>query len=231
MRSRAVAGLAVLVTACGGGERPAPAAPPVEQQPLPAPPPPAAVPSEVLMRGTVRLQPPMFRSCDGSVFAELVDSTGTGLTPAFSVTRATEQDGLYVLARGAFGDRRQVILRSVEYAGRPDDPDGCNDPEPSYLTTARGEDPAWQVRVLTTGVEVTLEGQPGPLSLPPASARDSAGGTVYEAASAAPEQHSLRLIVTPGGCAQNNRIYGALQATVSVDGRDLTGCAWRGAIK
>ncbi len=230
MRGRMAWGMWFLAGACGGGEQPAPAPPPTEAPDQPAPAAPAERP-DLLMRGIVRLQPPMFRSCDGNVVAELIDSTAGRLVPTFSILQATEQDGLYVLARGAFGERREVVLRELQLATRPAEREGCEQPDPEYVIMARGLGPAWHVRVLASGIEYSQEGEAASLTFPAVAPQDSAGRTIYQTTSAAPDSHTLRLSLLIEGCAQGDAIYGSMQAEVTVDGTTLQGCAWRGVLK
>jgi uncharacterized membrane protein len=222
---------ALTLAACGGGERPTPAASPQEEAPAAAPAPqvPARAP-DLFLRGTVRLEPvPMFRSCDVEIHAAFHDSTAIGIIPTYRILAATEEEGLYVLARGNLSPQGEPILREVEFAALPSATDGCEQPTPNYILLARGIDPAWRVTVADAGIEFT-ETESTSFQLPPVSPRESGSQTVYETSSVAGDPHTLTLTLQRTACHEGNRTYSGMRADVVIDGRSLTGCAWRGAL-
>jgi uncharacterized membrane protein len=227
MLSRMVLSCLVLAVGCGGGERPAEAAPepaeaaaPVPEAPAPAPP--------AFLRGVVSLDPvPMFRSCDLAIHARFEDKTSIGIIQiSRRLTANTEE--FYVLARGTSSPQQNVILEEVEFAGVSGPTDGCEQPAPDYTIFARGGEPAWSLRLTDSGIEFT-EADSTTLQLPPVTPRNTEDRTVvYQASTNAGVSQTLSLTLRRTGCYEGSEAYTATRAEVVIDGRTFTGCAWRG---
>ena len=119
--------LALMAAGCGSDNPPPPAVP--VQQPAAAPAPARPAPSS-LVRGIVKLNPtPSFQSCGGTLM-NVVDSTGDRLVSTFRFMHATEDEGMYVLARGETTGQGQMVLHAMEFAGRPGGTESCEQPAP-----------------------------------------------------------------------------------------------------
>jgi uncharacterized membrane protein len=222
--------LALALTACGGGERPAAeAAPESEVAPAPVP---AATPDapQALLRGLIRLDPiPMFRSCDLAINARFEDKTAIGVIPlSRRLTADTEE--FFVLVRGTYSPQQNVILEEIEFAAVSGSTNGCEQPAPDYIIFARGGEPAWSLRVTDSGIEFT-EADSTTLQLPPVAPRNTEDRTVvYQASTNAGVLQTLSLTLRRTGCYEGSEAYTATRAEVVIDGRTFTGCAWRGRL-
>lgn len=171
----------------------------------------------------------MFRSCDLQVHAELLDSTVSQIFPNYTWLGASDEDGLYLMARGTYSPQG-AIIREVEFAARPSLTDGCNQPAPDYRIVARGVGPDWQVKIMRGRIEGVVDSGPA-IAFPSAAPRDSGGAELYEASSASGfEEHTLRLLLQRSPCFEGKRAYTSMRAEAVLDGRVLTGCAWHGTL-
>jgi uncharacterized membrane protein len=183
-----------------------------------------------MLRGTVRLEPvPRFRSCDLEVNAEFLDSTRARVVPTYQLLGASEEQGLYLVARGAISPRGEVTVREIEFAGVPSEVDGCEQVPPSYIVRARGVKPSWTVTVTESRIEFTQADEPSRIEFPPASSIDSGQGVVYRAVGSGGTP-SLQLFLERTGCHEGNHTSAAMRAELQIDGRVLSGCAWRGKL-
>jgi len=220
--------LALVMAACGG-EKPVPAPPP-EELPAAAPAPAAAtaVP-ETLLRGIVRLTPTTsFRSCEGDPVAPVADSTSGHLVPAYNSMRATEDDGMYIEARGYLGGGGgAAVFKEIERA-LPPSLANCDQPAPNYRVRAFGLDPAWTVTVRGASIDATV-GDSAQISFPSTAPVDSEGYQRYQTTTEAGGPHSLHLLLQRRACSLGRTgTYAAIQASVVLDGRVLNGCGGRG---
>jgi uncharacterized membrane protein len=184
-----------------------------------------------MLRGTVRLEPvPRFRSCDLGVHTEFLDSTRARVVPTYQLLGASEEQGLYLVARGAISPRGEVTVREIEFAGVPSDVDGCEQVPPSYIVRARGVNPTWTVTVTESAVEFVQAEEPSRIEFPPAAPVDSGQGVVYRTAAGGAGTSSLQLSLQRTGCHEGNHTFAAMRAEVQIDGRVLSGCAWRGKL-
>jgi uncharacterized membrane protein len=184
-----------------------------------------------MLRGTVRMEPsPMFRSCDLAVNAAFLDSTRSRVLPTYQFLGATEENGLYLVARGALSPRGEAILREIEFAAVPSETDGCEQVAPSYVVLARGVNPSWRVTVTESSMEFAQSDEPSRIEFPAGSPIDSAQAVVYRSTAIGVETHNLQLTLRRTGCHEGNHIYTAIRAELRLDGRVLTGCAWRGRL-
>jgi uncharacterized membrane protein len=164
------------------------------------------------------------------VNAGFVDSTRSGIVPTFQFLGATEENGLYLVARGSLSARGEAILREIEFAAVPSETDGCEQVAPSYVVLARGVNPSWRITVTESGLEFVQADEPTRIEFPPVSPSDSGRAVVYQTTAVGAETHTLRLSLQRTGCHEGNHIYAAMRAEVGIDGRVLTGCAWRGKL-
>jgi len=177
-----------------------------------------------MLRGIVRLEPTLtFRACDGQLLATVLDSTGERLIPAYQGIRPGD-DGMYVEAAGHETEKREVVLRTVEYAARPGPGLGCEQPPSSALLRAFGRRPDWRLSITATGVELTLAGQPG-LTFSAPALDDSAGHLRYRS-------DRFHLLLTALPCTEDSTgTFGSMRAVVTVEGRVLQGCASHGMVR
>lgn len=222
---------AFLAAACGG-DRNRPAVPPA-QEPA-AEPVPASVPAspERMVRGTVRLNPTMsFRPCDGGPIMSVVDSTRDRLVPSYSSMRATDDEGMFILARAANSPRNELILRELQFAIRPMPGEGCDQPAPDYAMLMRGTTPPWRITMTPAAIEFSDSTASEGVRFPAVAPDDSAGFTRYRATAESGGSHTLHLLLSQTPCNEaKSGAFAAMRAQLVVDGRVLSGCAWRGTV-
>ncbi|HJR33483.1 MAG TPA: hypothetical protein VJ817_00930 [Gemmatimonadales bacterium] len=228
MKPRIVLPAGILLAACGS-DRSAPAAagtpPPVPRvAATPAPRP------EVMVRGTVFAGGEMtFRACDQVAPVRAVDSTGGRLLPTYRFLRPPDDEGLFIMARATESSGGPIILRELEFARRPVPGDNCDEPAPDYLLRARGINPNWRVTITASGIEFAQDSEPRILVFPPVTPDDSGGVLRYRTGAQTDRTHRFHLLLVTTSCSEgNNGVYAAMQAALTLDGRALSGCAWRG---
>lgn len=221
--------LAAVAAACGGGDRnpPAPALP----APAPAAPAPAAPRGlpDALLRGTVYLEPNLtFRSCDTRTIVTAFDSTGGRLVSTYRLMQASNEQGMFLLARGATTGNGGAILREVEYASLPSDTEGCDQPPLSGEIAARGVRPDWRLAISGSGIEFSRTNDPSNIAFPPMTPSGTGGAIRYEVSGGSGAPHTLRLDLSKAACNIGTKFtYAAMQASLVIDGTSLRGCAWR----
>jgi len=221
--------VAFLAAACGGENKP-PAPAPIAVVPeaaAPVPTAPAAGP-EVLLRGTVHLEPRLeFRSCESGTIVTALDSTGGRLVSTYRLMQASNDPGMYVLARGARAGNGGVVLREIEVASIPTAAEGCNQPQPNADIIVRGGKPDWGLTISRSGIEFSQGADPI-IVLPAVTPTGGAGTSRYEVAAGPGNTHTLQLDLTDGACNLGAKsVYAAMRATMVLDGKSLSGCAWR----
>ena len=233
MIRKAIPAVALIAAACGGAEQPAPAAaPPAPPAAEPAAAPPASTPGSVV-RGIAIFSPTMsFRPCFGPI-ASLLDSTSNRLRPMIGLVGSSEQQGVFVIGVGETSPRNEMILREVDYVVRPAAGEGCERPEQEYTIGVRGVDSTWQITIAPGGIE--YRDAPGSQSIrfPAATPAEEASGiSTYSSATEFGEAHTLRIVLTPGSCRETRSgAWSPFQASVTLDGKALQGCAWRGVLR
>jgi uncharacterized membrane protein len=223
---------ALLAAACGGDKAP-PVVPPAEP-PAAAPAPPGApVAPEMLARGTVVLgQTVTFRSCDGPPIMTVLDSTSNRLRGTYGLLSATEEQGMFIMARGSVSPRRELILRELEFAVLPTPGQGCDQPSPDYSIAIHGVDSAWSVVIKDQAILFQNSPSAQPISFPATAPADSAGSPTYRSTTEPDRAHTLHIVLAPASCREaRTGAYSPMRATVVMDTSRLSGCAWRGRLR
>jgi uncharacterized membrane protein len=218
---------ALAAAACGGDRTPPAAVPPAPAPAAAAPTAPTVLP-DVLLRGTVHLEPNLtFRSCESRTIATALDSTGGRLVSTYRLMQASDGPGMYLLARGAQAGNGAVILREVEYAGLPSAAEGCDQPQPRGEIVARGANPDWRLAISGSGIEFSQTTDPTSIVFPSVTPSSTGGAIRYEVPAGSGVAHTLQLDLSKAACAGAGFSYAAMQASLTIDGKPLRGCAWR----
>ena len=230
MIRKAIPALVLIAAACGGTDQPAPAAAPPAAQPAAAPP--AVAASGSVVRGIAIFAPTMsFRPCFGPI-ASLLDSTSNRLRPMIGLVGSSEQQGVFVIGVGEASSRNEMILREVNYAVRPAAGEGCERPEQEYTIGVRGVDSTWQVIIAPGGIEYRDARGSQSIRFPAASPAEASGISTYTSTTEFGEPHTLRIVLTPGSCRETRSgAWSPFQAAVTLDGKTVQGCAWRGVLR
>ena len=233
MMRKAIAALtapALLAAACGGGDQPAPAAAP------PAPPADAAAPSPApaapgtVVRGIAIFSPTMtFRPCNGPIVS-LLDSTTNRLRPLIGLVGSTEEQGVFIIGLGETSPRNELVLREVDYVIRPSPGEGCERPEQEYIIGVRSVDSTWQVTIAPSAIEYRDAAGSESIRFPAASPAEAGGILTYASTTDFGASHTIQIVLTPGSCRETRSgAWSPFQAAVTLDGRTVQGCAWRGS--
>jgi|GEM_PF-1981953 len=231
MIRKAIPAIVLLTAACAGGDRPAPApappAPPPADGGAPAPSP--AAPLSVV-HGIAIFEPTLtFRPCNGPIVS-LLDSTSNRLRPLIGLVGATETQGVFVIGRGETSPRNELVLREVDYAIRPAPGEGCERPEQEYRVAVRGVDSTWQVIITPGAIEYRNALGSESIRFPAATPSESGGSTTYNSTTEFGVSHTIRIVLTPGSCRETRSgAWSPFQAAVTLDGKTVPGCAWRGS--
>jgi uncharacterized membrane protein len=158
----------------------------------------------------------------------VLDSTGGRLVSAYRLMQASNEPGMYLLARGAPAGNGAVILREVEYASLPSATEGCDQPPPTGDIVVRGANPDWRLAISGSGMEFSQTTEPTSIAFP-AVAPTGAGGSIrYELPAGSGGPHTLQLDLSKAACnVGTGSTYAAMRASLVVDGQALRGCAWR----
>ncbi|HEV8148987.1 MAG TPA: hypothetical protein VGP61_02250 [Gemmatimonadales bacterium] len=220
--------LVLLIAACGG-DRPEQALP-ARQRATSHAPGSTSGSAPLLLRGIVKLSPSLqFQSCEAGPLMGVLDSTGDRIVSTYRFMRATEQEGMYVLARGGATAQGQIVFRELEFAGRPDEGRGCGELM-DYLVMVRGTDPEWGLKLTGPTLLFSGAGQPAPIEFPAPAPDDSGGFKRYQTTSDN-GTHTLHLLLIRASCSEGRTgMYSAISAAVILDGRRLQGCGWRGRL-
>jgi uncharacterized membrane protein len=222
---------AMLFTAAACTRDQPPADPPLPPATPPAAPAAAAVGPSTVVSGVVVFEPQMvFRACDGSPIVTLLDSTSNRLRPLVGLSGSTDEQGLFVIAQGGTAPTRELVLREIHYAVRPAAGLGCDLGAPEYSVAIGGIDTTWRVTVTPQAIEYQEAGGSPATRFGAATGTDSAGVTVYSTSDQTAGR-SLRITLTPGSCRDPRTMaYTPYAASVTVDGKTLRGCAWKGRL-
>lgn len=231
MLRKAIPAIVLMTAACGGGDQPAPAPAPPEPPPADAGPPPSApgAPGTVV-RGIAILSPTMtFRPCFGPIVS-LLDSTSNRLRPLVGLVGSAEEQGVFVIGIGETSPRNEMILREVDHVVRPAPGEGCERPEQEYSVGVRGVDSTWQVIIAPGGIEYRDAAGAETIRFPGATPAETGESSTYNSTTEFGATHTLRIVLTPGSCRETKTgAWSPFQAVVTVDGKTLQGCAWRGS--
>ena len=229
-------------------QRPAPSAPDTstptapasaavtDQQSLPAQPEPPADSSLSIKRGIAMLaQDRMtFRPCDEKAELWLLDQSDGVLRQTFE---GEMQKGPAMLYIEAYGERTPVaediaeakayagtfVLEEVTYAGVQGQVKGCDQPAPSYVVAARGNEPSWAVEVGDASIVWRQPAEPKEIALGTPQTQDAEGAVRYRAEG---NGHQLELLVDAQTCrdSMSGELF-AYSARAILDGREFSGCA------
>lgn len=229
MIRKAIPAIVLLLAACGGGDRPAPAPAPPEPPPADASAPPASAPLSVV-RGIAIFDPTMtFRPCNGPI-ASLLDSTSNRLRPLIGLVGSTEQQGVFVIGTGETSPRNEMILRDVDHVVRPGSGEGCERPEQEYSVGVRGVDSTWQVFIAPGTIEYRDASGAETIRFPAATPSETGQSSTYNSTTDFGVSHTIQIVLTPGSCREKgNGAWSPFQAAVTLDGKTVQGCAWRGS--
>lgn len=234
MIRKAIPAVLLIAAACGGADQPAPAAAPPAPpatEPAAAPPPAPAAPGSVV-RGIAIFSPTMtFRPCFGPI-TSLLDSTANRLRAMIGLVGSSEQQGVFVIGVGETSSRNEMILREVNYAVRPAPGEGCERPEQQYTIGVRGVDSTWQVIIAPGRIEYRDAAGSQSIRFPAASPVEAGGIATYNSTAEFGEPHTLRIVLTPASCRETRSgAWSPFQASVTLDGKTVQGCAWRGVLR
>jgi uncharacterized membrane protein len=230
MIRKAIPVMVLIAAACGGGDRPAPApAPPAPPADAAAPAPAPVAPGSVV-RGIAIFAPTMtFRPCFGPIVS-LLDSSSNRLRPLIGLVGSSEEQGVFVIGTGETSARNEMILREVDYVVRPAPGEGCERPEQEYSVGVRGVDSTWQVTIAPGGIEYRDATGSQTIRFPAASPAEAGGTSTYNSTTEFGASHTLRIVLTPGSCRETRSgAWSPFQASVTLDGKTVQGCAWRGS--
>ena len=229
MIRKAIPAMVLMTAACGGGDRPAPAPAPPAPPPLDASTPAADAPLSVV-RGIAIFDPTMtFRPCNGPIVS-LLDSTSNRLRPLIGLVGSTESQGVFVIGRGATSPRNELVLREVDHVVRPAPGEGCERPEQEYTIGVRGVDSAWQVMITPAAIEYRDVAGTESIRFPAAAAAEAGQTSTYTSTTEFGTSHTIRIVLTPGSCRETRSgAWSPFQAAVTLDGKTVQGCAWRGS--
>ena len=229
MIRKAIPGVVLMMAACGGGDRPAPAPAPPAPPPIDASAPVAAAPLSVV-RGIVIFDPTLtFRPCNGPIVS-LLDSTSNRLRPLIGLVGSSEQQGVFVIGTGETSPRNEMILRDVDHVVRPGPGEGCERPEQEYSVGVRGVDSTWQVMIAPGAIEYRDAAGSETIGFPAATPSEAGGSSTYNSTTEFGPSHTIRIVLTAGSCRETRTgAWSPFQAAVTIDGRTVQGCAWRGS--
>jgi putative lipoprotein len=207
-----------------------------EQQSAPPPPEPPADSSLSIKRGVAMLaQDRMtFRPCNEKAELWLLDQSDGVLRQTFEAEMQKSPAMLYV---EAYGERAPVaediaearayagtfVLEEVLYAGVQSQVRGCDEPAPSYIVAARGNEPFWAVEVGDSNIVWRQPAEPKEIALGAPQTQDAEGAVRYHASG---NGHDLQLLVDAQTCrdSMSGELF-AYSARAVFDGKEFNGCA------
>jgi uncharacterized membrane protein len=207
-----------------------------EQPSVPAQPEPPVDSSLSIKRGIAMLaQDRMtFRPCNEKAELWLLDQSDGVLRQTFA---SEMQKGPAMLYIEAYGERAPVaediaeakayagtfVLEEVTYAGVQGQVKGCDEPAPSYLVAARGNEPFWAVEVGDASIVWRQPTEPKEIALGTAQTQDAEGAVRYHADG---NGHQLELLVDAQTCrdSMSGELF-AYSARAILDGKEFSGCA------
>ena len=171
------------------------------------------------------------RPCEGAPIVTVLDSTNNRLRATFGLVAATEEQGMFVIARGVTTARNELVLRELEFAVRPAPGEGCDRPTSAYSVAIEGADSAWNTMI--TDQSIVYQDSPAAerIEFPAAAATDSVGMTIYQATADPRQPHTLYIRLEALSCrVAKTGAYSRFRATVIIDGRTMNGCGWSGRV-
>ena len=249
--STLVCTMALELAACSRqAEQPAPptsdtsspvtAAPTQPQSELQSPPAQSELPADSslsIKRGIVMLaQDRMtFRPCNEKAELWLLDQSEGVLRQTFE---SEVQKGPAMLYVEAYGERSPVseedgaearayagtfVLEEVTYGAVQSQVRGCDEPAPTYIVAARGNEPSWAVEVGDNGIVWRQSAEPKEVALGAPQTQDAEGAVRYHASG---NGHELELLVDAQTCRDpmSGELF-AYAAHATLDGKEFNGCA------
>jgi uncharacterized membrane protein len=231
---------AAALQACSKTPPPPPpaAAPDVAPVPTPAiPQAPAEPPAEsslALKRGTLSLasEQATFQPCGDSSILWVVDQTDGVLRETFA--DASKPLELYVEAHGERSPAPEeiaaaraypgaFILEEVLFAMPPGETQGCKEPPPSYIVSARGNEPFWSVEVTADKMIWRQPDGPKEVVIDAPQSQDAEGTVGYAGTGSG---HTLELSIDQTACRDSmSGAFFAYSARAVFDGKEFKGCA------
>jgi len=208
-----------------------------ELQPAPAQSEAPADSSLSIKRGIVMLaQDRMtFRPCNEKAELWLLDQSDGVLRQTFE---SEMQKGPAMLYVEAYGERSPVseedgaearayagtfVLEEVTYAAVQGQVRGCDEPAPSYIVAARGNEPFWAAEVGDGNIVWRQPADPKEIALGAPQTQDAEGAVRYHASG---NGHELELLVDAQTCrdSMSGELF-AYAAHAVLDGKEFNGCA------
>lgn len=219
----------------------APAAPePAPADPLPELTGPAPEPPTdsglAIKRGTLTLERERatFRPCGEAQDLWVFDQTENALEKTFASELQAGSLKVYIEAYGERGPVSDEVpasrgypgmfaLEEVLYATIEGAAKACDQPVPTYIVTARGNEPFWSVEVHETQMIWRSPEEPKELTLEVEPAQDAEGAVRYQARGG---DHQLELLLDAQACRDSmSGDFFAYAARAVFDGEELKGCA------
>ena len=189
-----------------------------------------------IKRGTLMLarDRATFRVCGETDELWVLDQTESALDKTFGPELQSGSLQLYIEAYGergpvsddvpaARGYAGRFVLEEVLYATVEGAARACDQPAPTYIVAARGNEPFWAVEVNETQMIWRSPEEPKELTLEVEPAQDAEGAVRYQARSG---DHQLELLLDAQSCRDSmSGDFFAYAARAVFDGAELKGCA------
>lgn len=245
MRRQAVSGVscAVLLVLAACSREPAPASPPPapelafeDEAGAPSEPPPPADSGLEIKRGmlTVAKGRKTFQSCGETEELWVLDQAEISLDKIFGAELRPDSSKLYIEAYGergpvaddvpdAKGYAGMFVLEEVLFATLEGAARACDQPVPTYIVAARGNEPFWSIEVNESQLVWRSPEAPKELTLEVEPAHYSEGAVRYIARGS---DHELELLLDAQPCRDSmSGDFFAYAARAVFDGEELKGCA------
>lgn len=161
---------------------------------------------------------------DGALARLITDGATSAYVEAYG-ERAPAPEDIIPAARDQAG---VFILEQLLYAGGVGETGGCEQPEPDYVVSARGNEPFWSVQVTADAAIWRQPQDPQEIQLGHLESQDAEGTVSYRASSA---QHKLELYIDAQSCSDSmSGEFFAFAARGTLDGKPFKGCARVGTL-
>jgi uncharacterized membrane protein len=231
----------IVLAACSKSTPPVPPTAAPDVAPVPAPTISPTATSELpadsglaLKRGmlTLAAKHATFQPCGTSTQLWVIDQTDGVLRQTFANEPIPLE--LYVEAHGertavpetipaASAHPGAFILEEVLYATQPAETQGCKEAAPTYIVTARGNEPFWSVEVMADKMVWRQPESPTEVTIEAPQSQDSEGTVGYVGAASG---HKLELFIDEQPCRDSmSNAFFAYSARAVFDGKELKGCA------
>lgn len=174
-----------------------------------------------------------FRPCGSEGEWWVLDQSASMQTQTLIEESQTSPTELYVEVYGerapadeqpeASGFEATLVLEEVLYAGVPGEVRGCDAADPTYVVSARGNEPFWAVEVRDEQVVWRQPSAPQEIVFASPQTQDAEGAVRY---SATAEGHELELMVNTQPCRDSmSGEFFAFTAKARLDATEFSGCA------